>query len=187
MPKVKQVTAAKDYPQYGIVKGQKHYRWVLKTGPRSSREYRQLAAPKPQQLTTSEFRIGIYDIQDMISAATCADDVEGIAEACRSLAETQREKYDNMPENFQQGDTGQTLESQADTLETAADEFDAIKEEWESAEDDFNIEQADYDQYQSDLEEWDEESGEPEPEEVEEPTDPKEEYLAKLGDVQLEP
>lgn len=47
MPRVKQQTAAKDYPDQGIVKGEKYYKWSFRYGG----TYKSKTYPKPSQLT----------------------------------------------------------------------------------------------------------------------------------------
>lgn len=131
MPRVHHVKAAKDYPQYGIKKGDMHYTWSMLFGPRSSKTFRQLAAPKRSQLTTSEFLSTIYDIEDSLSALTDLDDIEGIVQELRDCAENEQGKYDNMPEGLQQGSTGQMLESRAEGCNNAADELEGIDTEFE--------------------------------------------------------
>lgn len=133
MPRVHQRVARKDYPKYGIEKGQKHYHWVLKTGPRSSREFRQIAPPKQSQLTTSEYLGTLYDIQDSIGAATDGDGIRVCADELETLASETREKYENMPEGLQQGDTGQLLEERADNCDAAATAITEACDEYDSA------------------------------------------------------
>lgn len=130
MPKVKQVVARKDYPDFGIVKGQKHYNWVLKTGPRSSRTFRQVDPPRPSQLTTSEFLGTMGDIEieidNLVWDDGLPDVLRDIAERVREAGENARERFDNMPDGLQQGDTGQMLEERADGAESWADELEQI-------------------------------------------------------------
>lgn len=128
MPRVKQVTARKDYPQFGIAKGQLHYHWKLMTGPRSSREFRQVEPPRPSQLTTSEFLGDIYDAEESLGNLVHDD---GLASALREIADNVRtagdgaqERFDNMPEGLQMGDTGQRLEERASNAESWADEIE---------------------------------------------------------------
>lgn len=188
MPRVKQVTAAKDYPKFGIAKGQKHYYWKRKTGPRSSQEYRQVEPPRIEQLTGSAFRIAIHRIEKQRDEITDPSGIDDLITAVEELASEQREKFDNMPEGLQQGHTGQTLSDQADTLDTAAEEFGSIRDEWNEAKEAHAEEVQGWDEYQTALGEWDEESDEPEPEEVDEPEEfDDSEYTGRLGDVQLEP
>lgn len=203
MPRVKQVTAAKDYPQFGIVKGQKHYHWKRKTGPYTSQEYRQVDPPRIEQLTSSAFRIAIHHIEKQRDEITDPSGIDDLITAVEELAGEQREKFDNMPEGLQQGDTGQTLEQQADTLDAAAEEFGTIRDEWqeavetyESEKDIYDAQKLDFDaamaEHEEEWAEWDENGQEgDEPEAPEEPQEPEEvdtdEYTGRLGDVQLEP
>ena len=188
MPRVKQVVAAKDYPKFGIVKGQKHYHWKRKTGPYTSQEYRQVEPPRIEQMTSSAFKIAMHHLTEQVGNVTSPDDLDDVISAAEDLAAEQQEKFDNMPEGLQQGDTGQTLEQQASTLTEAAEEFGTIKEEWQAAIDEHATETAGYDEYQTALGEWDEESGEDEPEEVEDPGEfDDSDYTDRVGNVQLEP
>lgn len=133
MPRVKQVTAAKDYPQHGIKKGDKHYTWSLKTGPYSSRTYRQIEPPRPSQLTTSEFLGTIGDISLEFDNLTrddgLPDALKEIAERIRTLGEEQQDKYDNLPEGFQQGSTGELLEERASNCDSWADDIESAADE----------------------------------------------------------
>lgn len=135
MPKVKQVTARKDYPQFGIKKGDLHYTWSLKTGPRSSVTYRQIAKPRRSQLTTSEYLSSLYDWEDSLEAASDVDSLRPLVDDIRALGEEQRGKYDNLPDGFQMGETGQLLEERADACERAADELEEIIGEFDSGPD----------------------------------------------------
>lgn len=136
MPKVHKRVARKDYPAFGIVKGQEHYHWVIKTGPRSSREYRQLTPPRRSQLTSSEYFSRLWDLFDNFQGNT-PDDIKQLAEDLRELGQEQQEKFDNMPDGLQQGDVGQMLEERASNCESSADEIDNIAEELEQAQNDY--------------------------------------------------
>jgi PAS domain-containing protein len=146
--------AAKDYPESDIKKGQEYFWWKFRRGPL----VRSKTYPKPSQLTRSEFYGTLLEIQDRISnlSAESVDDLESqvseIAGEVRELGESCREKFDNMPDGLQQGDTGQLLESRAEAMESAADELDGI---------DFDIDPPDEeelkDELGDDLEDEDEE------------------------------
>lgn len=143
MPRVKQVVARKDYPHYGIAKGQRHYNWHLKTGPRSSREYRQVEPPRPSQLTTSVFLGTIGDMEleiaEFVHDDSLPDTLSEFAGRARELGSEEREKFENMPDGLQQGDTGQMLEERADACDAWADEIeqaaDALREILDGLED----------------------------------------------------
>ncbi len=130
MPKVKQVTARKDYPDHGIKKGQAHFTWSLMTGPRSSRTFRQIEPPRPSQLTTSEFKGNLFAIEEDLANATqdegLPDTIQEFADNLRTLGEEQNEKFENMPEGLQQGSTGELLEGRATSCEEYADSLGEI-------------------------------------------------------------
>lgn len=151
----------------------------------------------PRCATRSEIEKAREDV-------TTYEDISGIVEMVQELADEQRGKYDNMPENFQQGETGQTLEQQAETLEAAVSELEEIAQEWEEALNEhtdavekYETEKAAYDEamveYNAAYEAWenDETNELEEPEEPEEPEHPGEvfeddEYIGRVRDVQLE-
>lgn len=133
MARVIQRTARKDYPQNNILKGEKYYFCQIKTGARSSRILRQKTPFRRSQLTSSEYLSTLYDWEDSLSALSSMDDAQSMADDIRQLGEEQREKFDNMPEGLQQGDTGQMIEERADACDAAADEIEEIIGEWESS------------------------------------------------------
>lgn len=194
MPKVQHVKARKDYPAHGVKKGDMCYVWSLKTGPTSSRDYRQLTPPKRAQLTTSDYLGQLYSLFDD-SAPTSPDDIRQLAESLRELGQEQQGKFDNMPEGLQQGDTGQMIEERANNCESSADELDSLADEWETAvseyddaHDEYMGEYKDYEEavaaYETEHAAWSEDpsayktagrgnNGE-EPEEPDEPEEPEE-------------
>jgi hypothetical protein len=131
MAKVHHRRANKDYPQAGIAKGEMYYFAQIKTGPRSSKTIRQKDPIKPGQLTSSDYLSRLYDLQEQLADITDPHDAADIIDALRELGQEQREKFDNMPEGLQQGDTGQMLEERADTCEGAADEIETLMEGWD--------------------------------------------------------
>ena len=154
--------AAKDYPNSGIAKGDSYWYVKIKTGPRSSRVMRQKHPFKRSQLTSSDFLSQLYDWEDSIADfAGTHDELQDFADTIRQLGEEQRDKYDNMPEGLQQGDTGQMLEQRADACESAADEIENIQSNWESAFSDWESEvetyveeMAAFKQYEAEVEAW---------------------------------
>lgn len=128
MPRVYERKAAKAYPKFGIEKGQTYFDWTMKTGPRSSRNYKSLKRPRQSQLTGSAFLSGYYGLIESVEDATCVEDVESIAEDLRSLGSDENEKYENMPENLQQGPTGELLSTRATSCDSVADEIESLVE-----------------------------------------------------------
>lgn len=58
-------------------------------------------------------------ISDLISA------MEDLKEQADNIASEEREYYDNMPENMQSGDKGQTASDAADALESAVTDLES--------------------------------------------------------------
>jgi hypothetical protein len=159
MPRVHTVKARKDYPNEGIKKGDTYYKWSKRVGGPYSRgvTYRSKTYPKPQQLTSSDYLIGVYDAQDAISNIDVPNkedgttpDLDGAAESIKSeienvvsdletLRDETQEKFDNMPEGLQQGDTGQLLEERVSNVDDWINELQALdapeREEGQSDED----------------------------------------------------
>lgn len=140
MARPEQRTAAKDYPNHGITKGEKHWFVRLKTGPRSSKELRQKTPFKRSQLTQSEYLSALYEWEDEIADISDMGEAQDFADRIRTLGEEQQEKFDNMPDGLQQGDSGQTVESRATACETAAEEIEEIISEWEDAKNEYDAE-----------------------------------------------
>ena len=135
MARVYERKARKDYPDAGIKKGDKYFFWELKTGPASGVTRRSLTRPKPSQLTTSEFKGALYSARESFEAAlgsaSTFEDLESAREEYKTEMETLRdeqdEKFNNMPEGLQQGDTGQLLESRRDGLEDLISELEGAE------------------------------------------------------------
>jgi hypothetical protein len=127
MPKVTHVKKArKDVPGTDIKAGEPYYWWKFRYGgKRYSR-----APPRASQLTQSAYLSALYDLQDEIGELAPGEnlqaEVENIAERLRELADEQRSNREQMPEQLQDGSTGELLEERADMCEAAADELEAI-------------------------------------------------------------
>lgn len=146
MPRVNKVEhARKDYPEFGIKKGEAYYWWKFRFGgKRVSKTY-----PKPSQLTMSEFLSSVYDINERLeqfsasSPSDAREQIEELVSEINDLASEQEDKLSNMPDGLQQGSTGELLQSRAEALQDLAsnleniDTDDVEREEGES-EEDFN-------------------------------------------------
>jgi len=137
MPKVFKVKGRKDYPEFGIKKGDEHYTWSVMTGPRSSRTYRSLTPPKPSQLTGSPFLQEYYSIQEQIenltaeSAEDLKSQIEEIIGNIENLRDETQGNLDNMPEGLQQGDTGQLLQERVDGLDGWISDLEGVDLDFE--------------------------------------------------------
>lgn len=121
--------ARKDNPV--AKKGEPYWWWKPMIGGRGAAKRFSKTQPTRSQLTNSEFLSAFYAICESIDAAEDVDGLRSCAEELRTLGEEQQEKFDNMPDGLQQGDTGQMLEeratgcdSWADAIEAACDNFD---------------------------------------------------------------
>lgn len=134
MPKVKLVKAGKDYPQFGIKKGEEHYVWAMKR-QRGGVVKRSKERPRPSQLTENSFHQPLYSAQeafeDALASAGTFEDLtsakDDYVSALTELSEEQDEKFNNMPEGLQQGETGQKLENRRDETQSMVDELEGVE------------------------------------------------------------
>lgn len=129
-----------------IEPGQKYFHYSFRYGGkhvRCSKHY-----PRPSELTQSKMS-GAYAAIEQADDALGeerkngnAEDIESILETCAEEIEGVRDEYqeslDNMPENFQQGQTGEEIQEKIETLEGFADSLRDVVIELpdEDAEDD---------------------------------------------------
>lgn len=167
MARVYTQKARKDYPNEGIQKGEVYYQWQLYHGP----VRRSKTPPKRSQLTGSGYLSTLYDLFDQ--EINEPSDLESIADELESLGQEQRDRFDNMPEGLQQGDTGQMLEQRADACEEAASNIRDRGQEWQDAIDEYETAMEEYNNEQWEYEEqqhqWDLWEATPEAERGEEP------------------
>ena len=114
--------------------GESYYTWCFYGGqPQYSKE-----RPKPSQLTQNWFKQELYSIQEKIEefepedvedVATFIDDIRSDAE---SLRDECQEHLDNMPEQLQDSDSGQTLQERIDNLDSVIGDIDNFDSEFES-------------------------------------------------------
>lgn len=108
MPRVKQVTARKNYPRDGIEKGDKYFKWSIRTG-RSGTAYRSKTYPRPSQLTGSDRKSRLYAAQ------------ESVEDAVNALKAGKKDDFIA------------DLESLVGILEFGVDEADEVRQEYEDA------------------------------------------------------
>lgn len=126
MARAEHIKARKDYPNEGIKKGDMYYKWGFRFGG----TYRSKTAPIRQQLTQSEFLIGLYDFEDRQNALevneSLPDEIESLVSDIQAFADEQEDKRSNMPDGLQDSETGQLLEERAEGLREWADELDNV-------------------------------------------------------------
>jgi len=120
-------SARKDNPVAKV--GESYYWWQFRFG---GKHYSK-TPPKPSQLTQSEFLIFVYDMQDRIetlagyeNAEDLKAEVDSIIDEIRGQSDELDEKFNNMPEGLQQGDTGVLLEERRDAMNQWADDLESI-------------------------------------------------------------
>lgn len=129
MPRVHKVKSAKkDYPNFGISKGDSYYWWKFRYGM----AIKSLKPPRASQLTQSPFLGELYDIQDEIGSLS-ADEYEGLSDPINeivdritALGDQCQESLDNMPDSLQYSPTGELLQERIDAMEGWAEEIDGI-------------------------------------------------------------
>ena len=134
MAKVVEVKKSqKDYPEFGIKKGDTHYRWMLRTGPRSSQFFRSITYPKPSQLTTSVFLKPVYTITESLEAIDntityndLVTKIRNFVEEIRNLGREQEEKFDNLPPQIQNCEQGALLCRRLEFCNKWADSLEKI-------------------------------------------------------------
>lgn len=114
--------------------GESYYTWCFYGGqPQYSK-----TAPKRSQLTQNWFKTELYSIQEEIEEYENQDPedvatlVESVIGSIESLRDECQEHFDNIPEQLQESDAGQTLQSRIDALDEALAEFENIDTEFES-------------------------------------------------------
>jgi hypothetical protein len=131
MPKVTEVKKArKDYPNFGIKKGDTYYHWSFKMGPKMmSKTY-----PKRSQLTRSDFLSQLYDLEDEIGSRfegiDNPDDISGVLDDLKSdiesLRDSEQDKLDSLPEQFQEAGPGEIINERIEALENWISELEGI-------------------------------------------------------------
>lgn len=120
MPRVNHVKAARKHQgtceKCGceLPVGSPYRYWEFRYGGTHKRCMKPECSPKASDLTQSEFLGQLYDLQDRLGSIESEDDRDSLADDIEQLGQEQRDKFDNMPEGLQQGDTGQLLEGRAD-------------------------------------------------------------------------
>lgn len=133
MPRVHKVDKArKDDPHNGIKVGDTYYWWKFKNRVGNGTVVKSLTPPKASQLTRSEFAGRWRSIEEQISELPLDESLhealQSIAGDLHELADEQDEKFNNMPEGLQQGDTGQLLEARRDAANEWADALEGLDE-----------------------------------------------------------
>lgn len=122
-----------------VPKGSIYYWWQFAFGTKQI----SLTAPKPQQLTRSEYDRQLLDFADRLGAVSgftepldLAEEVQSLIDDIGALRDEQEEKKSNMPEGLQEGPTGELLQERYDNLDSAVSELEGIDMDYDEPEDD---------------------------------------------------
>ena len=129
--------AQTDNPAAGIKKGDSYWYVTRRiTVGKSFRSQKQIfkTRPRQSQIVSSEYERSILQaqeaVEDGLKGEVTIDDALAMAEDLKSqmeeLSQAQDEKFNNMPEGFQQGETGQLLEERRDQCQQVADDLDSV-------------------------------------------------------------
>ena len=135
MPQIHTVKAArKDYPEAGIKKGETYY-WYsqrIYTGGRwVGRTTKTKIYPKQSQLAHG-FRRDVLLLQETYDFNKAGDFAElemrrdEVKVDIEQMADEERAKLDNMPEQFQDGEAGQIIHSRIEGMEEVLSSLDAV-------------------------------------------------------------
>ena len=116
-----------------IPKGGPYVWWKFMRGGKYVRCKEPSCAPRPADLTRSEFWSFVYDLQDSafhISESTTIDDLISERDDVVSQLEEQADeldgKLDNMPDGLRDGDTGQMLQERSNALREIASSLESV-------------------------------------------------------------
>jgi hypothetical protein len=145
MPRVHQTKARIDGPKAcpQAKAGEIYYWWRTRMkGAKSGVTRCSMTRPKPSQLTMSDFWSSVFLLQEsMTGPYETSDDLEYAqddwAQQARDIAQDQQDKLDNMPQQLQDGDTGQMIQDRVQACEDWADAIEAVEI---PSEDDFDNE-----------------------------------------------
>jgi hypothetical protein len=138
MPRVKKQTAAKDYPEAGIKKGELYYSWKFRYGSL----HRSKSYPKPSQLTQSDFLQQVYDINDEIASLEWSEDiksdVQDIIDRLTEIRDECEEKRSNMPDHLQDVGSGEILQNRYDALDEMISNLEAVDLDIDNEDEDYD-------------------------------------------------
>jgi hypothetical protein len=117
--------AAKAYPAAGVEKGEPYYWWKhFRQGKKVSK-----TRPKGSQVASSEYERSVLALVEGLEAwegAWVESDRDDLVRELEEIRDQEQEKYDNMPEGFQQGDTGVLLEERVAAVDEWVSELENI-------------------------------------------------------------
>lgn len=113
-------------------KGESYYWWSPMTNGRGGGKRYSKEKPKPSQVTQSEFWSAVYSLQEDMEEAKPStieelqDMLEGWKSEVSEIRDRCQEKYDNLPEGLQAGQSGETQQGRIDAMDDWEQQLDAI-------------------------------------------------------------
>lgn len=116
--------AAKNYPQANIAKGESYYWWQGYRQPRQMSKER----PKPSQIASSEYERSVLSLVEGLEESVDWDegDRDQLVSELEAIRDEEQDKFDNLPEGFQTGDTGVKIEERISALDEWISELESI-------------------------------------------------------------
>lgn len=117
--------AMKDYPEIGVKKGESYYWW------QHFRQHKQMSKERPPQSRTagSEYARSVFALVEELETwqgEWTESDRDELVGSLEEIRDQEQDKYDNMPEGLQQGDTGMLLEDRVAALDEWISELENI-------------------------------------------------------------
>lgn len=118
-------SAAKDYPHAGIKKGDPYWWWK----PYRMAKQMSKTMPKRSQTAGSDYARNVLSAVEALEAwegEWGEDDRNDLVSQLEGYRDEEQEKFDNLPEGFQQGDTGMLIEERVAALDAWIMELEGI-------------------------------------------------------------
>lgn len=136
MTVVREVTASRDYPEIGVKRREKYFRWSLMVNGKW-KTFKQKEYPSPEQLTTSDFQLRWLQILKRIEEfdGPPIDDLGDIILEVEDLGRHAKQKFDNMPDGPKVAKNGILLEKRVDACKELASFLEKAKDVFDDFED----------------------------------------------------
>lgn len=118
--------AAKAYPRAGIEKGDSYYWWQHFRQPKQMSKIK----PQPSQVASSEYAQDVLALVEGLESwegEWLEDDRDTLVADLEEIRDREQDKFDNLPEGFQQGDIGMMLEDHVSALDEWVGELQGIE------------------------------------------------------------
>lgn len=122
-------SAAKDYPSVGVKKGESYYWWKpFRMGKQIRKE-----RPRASEVASSDYARQVLAAVEELEAwekrrdPWTESDRDDLVSHLEEVRDEEQNKFDNMPEGLQQGDTGMMLEQRVSDLDEWIDVLQGLE------------------------------------------------------------